>query len=60
MNVGCVMTAVWPDPRSDLRSIMLRDITARLLIENDPQKLYKLIEQLTGIFEAQLRTCPPN
>jgi len=54
------MTTVWPDPRSEMQSLTLREITARLLIETDPQKLHKLIEQLTSIVEAQLRTCPPD
>jgi hypothetical protein len=54
------MTVVWRDPRSELRSIALRNITARVLIENDPQKLYKLIEELTAIIETQLATDPPN
>jgi hypothetical protein len=54
------MTAVWPDPRLEMQSRMLREITARLLVETDSNKLHKLIEQLTSIVEAQLRTHPPN
>jgi len=57
---GGVMTAVWPDPRLEMQSRMLREITARLLVETDPQELQRLIEQLTSIVEAQLRTRPPN
>jgi len=30
------------------------------LVETDPDELHKLIEQLTIIVEAQLRTGPPN
>jgi hypothetical protein len=55
-----VMAAVWPDPRLEMQSRMLREITARLLVETDPQELQRLIEQLTSIVEAQLRTRPPN
>jgi len=58
--VGSVMTAVWPDPRSEMQSLTLREITARLLVETDPNRLNKLIEQLTSIVEVQLRTRPPN
>jgi hypothetical protein len=54
------MAAVWPDPRLEMQSRMLREITARLLVETDPQELQRLIEQLTSIVEAQLRTRPPN
>jgi len=54
------MTAVWPDPRSEMLSLTLREITARLLVETDPNKLHELVEQLTTIVEAQLRTCPRN
>ena len=57
---GGVMTAVWPDPRSEVQLLALREITARLLVETDPNKLHKLIEQLTSIVEAQLRTRPLN
>jgi hypothetical protein len=57
---GGVMTAVWPDPRSEVQLLALREITARLLIETDPQELQRLIEQLTSIVQAQLRTRPPN
>jgi hypothetical protein len=54
------MTVVWPDPRLEMQLEMLREITARLLVETDPDELHKLIEQLTIIVEAQLRTGPPN
>jgi hypothetical protein len=54
------MTTVWPDPRSEMQSLTLREITARLLVETDPHKLNELIDQLTNIVEAQLRTRPPN
>jgi len=54
------MTVVWPDPRLEVQLEMLREITARLLVETDPDELHKLIEQLTIIVEAQLRTLPPN
>jgi hypothetical protein len=57
---GGVMTAVWPDPRSEVQVLALRELTARLLVETDPNELHKLIEQLTNIVEAQLRTRPPN
>ena len=57
---GGVMTAVWPDPRLEMQSRMLREITARLLVETDPNKLQKLIEQLTDIVQVQLLTRPPN
>ena len=57
---GGVMAVVWPDPRLEMQSRMLREITARLLVETDPQELQRLIEQLTSIVEAQLRTRPPN
>ena len=58
---GCgVMTAVWPDPRSEMQSLTLRELTARLLVETDPNKLQKLIEQLTDIVQVQLLTRPPN
>jgi len=43
-----------------MQSLTLREITARLLVENDPHKLNELIKQLTSIVEAQLRTRPPN
>jgi hypothetical protein len=51
---------VWPDPRTEMRSLVLREITARLLIETDSQRLHTLIQELTDILEAQLRACPPN
>jgi hypothetical protein len=54
------MTAVWPDPRSEIQALTLRKITALLLVETDPEKLDALVKQLTQIVEAQLRTCPPN
>jgi len=54
------MTAVWPDPTSEVQLLALREITARLLVETDPQELQRLIEQLTSIVPAQLRTRPPN
>ncbi len=57
---GGVMTAVWPDPRLEMQSRMLRELTARLLVETDPNKLQKLIEQLTDIVQVQLLTRPPN
>jgi hypothetical protein len=57
---GGVMALVWPDPRLEMQLRMLREITARLLVETDPNKLHKLIEQLTSIVEAQLRARPPN
>jgi hypothetical protein len=57
---GGAMPAVWPDPRLEMQLRMLREITARLLVESDPQELQRLIEQLTSIVEAQLRTRPPN
>ena len=43
-----------------MQSRMLREITARLLVETDSQKLQKLIEQLTDIVQVQLLTRPPN
>jgi hypothetical protein len=43
-----------------MQSITLREITGRLLVETDPHNLNDLIEQLTSIVEAQLRTRPPN
>jgi hypothetical protein len=48
------MTAVWPDPRTELQSQRIREITARLLVETDPEKLCALIAQLTRIV-AQIR-----
>jgi hypothetical protein len=57
---GGVMAVVWPDPRLEMQLRMLREITARLLVESDPQELQRLIEQLTSIVEAQLRARPPN
>jgi hypothetical protein len=48
-----VMT-VWPDPRSELQSQTLREITARLLCETDPEKLRALVAQLTHIVEAHI------
>jgi hypothetical protein len=54
---GGVMALVWPDPRLEMQLRMLREITARLLVETDPQKL---IEQLTDIVQVQLLTRPPN
>jgi hypothetical protein len=57
---GGVMALVWPDPRLEMQLRMLREITARLLVESDPQELQRLIEQLTSIVEAQLRARPPN
>ena len=54
------MITVWPDPRSEMQSLTLREISARLLIETDPHKLNVLVVQLTNIVEAQLRTRPPN
>jgi hypothetical protein len=54
------MSSVWPDPRSEMQALTLREISTRLLIETDPHKLSELIEQLTNIVEAQLRTRPPN
>ena len=54
------MTAVWPDPRSEVQLLALREITARLLVETDPQELHKLIELLKVIVEAQLPSLPPN
>ena len=60
LESGDVMSVLWPDPRLEMQSRMLREITARLLVETDPNELHKLIEQLTSIVEAQLRTRPPN
>jgi hypothetical protein len=54
------MTNLWPDLKEEMQSLTLREITARLLVETDPQELQRLIEQLTSIVEAQLRTRPPN
>ena len=59
-NRGSVMSTVWPDPRSEMQALTLRAITARLLVEIDPNTLNELIKQLTSIVEAQLRTRPPN
>jgi hypothetical protein len=50
------MTNRWPDSKAEIQSLTIREITARLLVETDPNKLHKLIEQLTSIVEAQLRT----
>jgi len=57
---GGVMAVVWPDPRLEMQLRMIREITARLLVESDPQELQRLIEQLTSIVEAQLRVRQPN
>jgi len=43
-----------------MQALTLRAITARLLVEIDPNTLNELIKQLTSIVEAQLRTRPPN
>jgi hypothetical protein len=54
------MTNLWPDPEAEIQLLTMREITARLLVETDPNKLHKLIEQLTSIVEAQLRTRSSN
>jgi hypothetical protein len=46
---------VWKNPKAELRTQTLSDITARLSVETDPKELDNLIEQLTRIVEAQLR-----
>ena len=53
-----IMT-VWPDPRSELQSQTLREITARLLVETDPGNLH-LVAQLTHIVEAQISKRLPD
>jgi hypothetical protein len=55
-----VMIAVWPDLKSEMQSLTIREITARIFGETDPKKLHELVEQLRVIVEAQLRTHPPN
>ena len=58
--MGSAMTNLWPDPEAEIQLLTMREITARLLVETDPNKLHKLIEQLTSIVEAQLRTRSSN
>jgi hypothetical protein len=41
------MTLVWTDPKTEQRSLMIRDLATRLLVEADPNKLDALIKQLT-------------
>ena len=54
------MAAIWPDPKSEMQSLAVREIAARLLTETDPQAQSKLVEQLRVILEAQLRTHRAN
>jgi len=54
------MTNLWPDTKAEIESLTLREISARLLVETDPYKLNVLVEQLTNIVEAQIRTQPTN
>ena len=54
------MAAIWPDPKSEMQSLAVREIAARLLTETDPQTQSKLVEQLRVILEAQLRTHRAN
>jgi hypothetical protein len=46
---------VWPDPRTEQRSQVLRELTTRLLVETDPKERDALIEQMTPIVELQIR-----
>ena len=54
------MSIVWGDPRTEEQSRVLREITARLLVETNPKKLDDLIEQVTQIFHAQLLMRAPD
>jgi hypothetical protein len=58
--LGRAMTAMWPDPKSEIQSIAIRKITARILLETDPEKLQELVEHLRVIVEAHLRPRPAN
>jgi hypothetical protein len=58
--LGRAMTAVGPDPKSEMQSFAIRKITARMLLETDPEQLQELVEQLKVIVEAHLRPRPPN
>jgi hypothetical protein len=54
-----VMT-VWPDPRAEHLSQVLRELTTRLLVETDSKKLTALVEQMTRIVGGQLRQSMQN
>jgi len=54
------MSIVWADPRTEQQSRTLREITTRLLVETNPEKLDALVEQLTKIFHAQLLMRAPD
>ena len=58
--MGSVMTNLWPDPKAEIESLTLRELTARLLVETDQEELRRLIAQLTHIVEAQLRRRQPD
>jgi hypothetical protein len=51
---------VWPDPRAEHLSQVLRELTTRLLVETDSKKLTALVEQMTRIVGGQLRQSMQN
>jgi len=44
----------------ELRTQELREISIRMLVATDATELNRLVEQLTRIAKAQLRTHPPD
>jgi hypothetical protein len=54
------MSIVWGDPKTEQQAQALRELTTRLLVESNPQRLDMLIEELTQILHAHLLTFPPN
>ena len=51
---------VWPDPKTEVQSLALRELAARLWEETDPIEIETLIDRLFDIVENQRRACPPN
>jgi hypothetical protein len=51
---------VWADPRSELQSITLRELSMRLWVETDREELAALVTQFTRIVDAQLRPSLQN
>jgi hypothetical protein len=54
------MSIVWGDPKTEQQAQALRELTTRLLVESNQQRLDMLIEELTQILHAHLLTFPPN
>ena len=51
---------IWADPKSERQTQILHELSARVLVETDPQTLNDLTEQLILIAVAQLRARQAN